>query len=155
MYQTDHDTRAENEIGAVIQQVYGFRLHKLAIAYSLDFGAVGPDNLVKFWCEVKARTGMQWGQYPTVMLSMQKLMAAIRLWDASGLPVLFFVRDADGDIRQFDLMLARGRSDWVRWGGRTRQTRDSADIEPVAMIPIELFEPLGTVPYPWDPTCPL
>ena len=143
LYETATDLRAEGEIAAIIGKRLHLRLFKLPIAYGLDF--VGTDALGRFvaWFEVKDRHGFRWGQYSTVMLSVLKVKAAYRLTDAFELPALFIVRDVTGDIRGINFSTIQGRSDWLRWGGRTRATRDSGDIEPVAHIPIDLFHPLG------------
>lgn len=143
LYQTARDTTAEHEIADAISTATGAVLHKLPMAYKLDFVAMTKEGRFTGWLEVKDRYGFRWGQYPTVMLSVLKVQSAVRLTDTTGLPSYFVVRDSTGDIRAIDFDRVRGRYDWLEWGGRTRATRDKEDVEPVAHIPTGYFEPLN------------
>ena len=97
----------------------------------------------KAFVECKHRN-ITWGDYPDVMLSLSKVQQAQSLLDASGLRSLFVVRATD---RIFYTCLndCAGQTNWVTFGGRTYNTRDAADVEPVMHIPINQFDevPLG------------
>jgi hypothetical protein len=149
MYESDGDRRNEDLIRRAIEEIVGVFLHKLPTSYGLDYVATGDAagaSLVG-WYETKCRSGMTWGQYPDVMVSVLKLRAAAGLRVSTDRPASFAVADNTGEIRVASLCDAR--PEWIRYGGRTSQTRDSADVEPVCHIPLDRFVPLKDIPR-WD-----
>ena len=120
---------------ADIESHFGVRLKKLPISYHID-ALMEKDARGCGWIEVKRRN-CTFDQYPDIMLSVLKLNAGLSLVNATGLPFFFAVKFND----------ASGLYQWspshildIRNGGRTVQTRDSADIEPVVHIPMSLFD---------------
>lgn len=137
-YESEKDRGAEQEIAAAIEQAWNLRLHKLPDSYSLDF--MGTDYLDQLdrWIEIKDRA-MSWGQYPSIMLSLGKLNSAVDLMRTTKREAWFVVRDNAGDIRAAKLSQVVGRPELIRFAGRTKQTRDSADVEPTVYIPAGNF----------------
>lgn len=139
-YETEHDLAAEACIIEKLSEALGFTATKVPTSYGVDFMLAGDDGSLACWAEVKHRRGMIWGQYPDVMLSVLKLRAAAGLRAATGADTLFAVADSTGEVRVASLRAAKPQ--WIRHGGRTTQTRDPADVEPVVHIPIDDFMPI-------------
>ena len=138
MYENSDDLTNESTAKKVIEDRWRCRLVKLPRSYRVDFAAVrdGSERVVS-WVEYKRRR-MQWGQYPTIVLSLSKLMA-MQEYESLGTPALFVVEDNDGDIRYYRVGVSGDYKGMLEIGGRTVQTRDPADVEPVVMIPIDRF----------------
>ena len=107
---------------------------RLPISYRLDY-AIEDSREVKAWCEVKCRD-IRRTQYETLILAVGKWVAGTELAGATGLPfvVLVMWRDAVGFFKWDRVFEPK-----ISWGGRTRKTRDSADIEPVVHLPVDEF----------------
>lgn len=150
-YETQSDLLTEGSIADEIEMMWKIKVSKMPISYSLDF--MGHDIFKKLacWIEVKSRPGMRWGQYSTIMLSLRKLLDAEALMKVSGCEAYFVVRDSQKETRYVALSEVVGKPELIEWGGRTLQTRDSADIEPIVSIPTDLFRPISDG-YPKDAT---
>jgi len=148
----EHEARVRLKVG----EAYNTQLMALPISYKLDYLMIENNEAgtPAAWLEVKARK-MEWGQYPTIVLSLSKWLAAKELSLETGLPFIFAILDARGKIYQFK----RSSDDFFRgpaanpvtgkharlefaYGGRTRNTRDRNDIEPIVFIPAEWFTEL-------------
>jgi len=86
---------------------------------------------IKGFAEIKCRN-IRYGQYPDIMLSWHKLVAA----DSIGVPVVLLVRWSD---RIGWAYLDSSLWATLEWGGRTKDTRDEWDVEPIIKIKNELF----------------
>ena len=139
LYETRGHLQEEKAVIEFISMCWQCEHHKMPISYKLDY-MLTRDKEAKAFVEVKCRK-MRWGQYPTIFLSLSKVTAAQELRRTTGLTCYFAVY-ADPDVYWIHLEDLIGRSDLIPFGGRTRQTRDSADIEPVFNIPIEMFRRL-------------
>lgn len=146
MYESGEDRQNEDLIRKAIEEHFGVFLHKLPTSYGIDYVATSDPTGMGLvgWYEAKFRGGMTWGQYPDVMVSVLKLRAAAGLRVSTNRPALFAVADQSGEIRVASLCDAR--PEWIRFGGRTLRTRDSADVEPVCHIPLDRFIPLKDIP---------
>ena len=89
------------------------------------------------WIEYKRRKFV-WGQYPTVILSLRKVFALMR-YASLGHKAMFVVEDDEGDMRYWPIAEDEVIGWMVERGGRTANTRDDGDIEPVVMIPVARF----------------
>jgi hypothetical protein len=142
MYENNGDRSNEHEIMSSVASQWGVQFYKLPIAYRMDYILMSAEK-AKAFVECKHRN-ITWGDYPDVMLSLSKVQQAQSLLDASGLRSLFIVRATD---RIFYTCLndCAGQINWVTFGGRTYNTRDAADVEPVMHIPTNQFVevPLG------------
>lgn len=140
-YETQADLSAEKLVAEYIESISQkpTRLYKLPKSYHLDWcitEQVGSAWLVTGWGELKIRK-MTKGQYPDVMLSVIKMVFGINLSLITGLPFIFYVKRLDGLM--FHTVITKPNWYQIDYGGRTLQTRDSADIEPVYRIPMESF----------------
>jgi hypothetical protein len=136
MYETASDLSNEAAVRMHIASKFSAEVNKVPLSYGVD-SMVTKDGELVAWLEIKCRPGMTWGQYPDVMVSVLKLRAAAGLKASTGIDTYFVVSDADGVIKCASLCNTSPK--WIKYGGRTTQTRDSADIEPVCHIPLEYF----------------
>ena len=114
-------------------------MHKVPDSYGADW-MIERDGVHVGWGEYRRRD-LEWGQYPTIMLSVRKVCDLIRLADVAG-KSLFFVEANDG-LRYVQIVASDQFA--VEMGGRTCRTRDAADVEPVVQIPVDRFKlVLGT-----------
>lgn len=137
-YETARDLAAESNAAGVIAAAWGVEVKKIPDSYGADW-MIERDGSHVGWGEYKRRN-MVWGQYPTVVLSVRKVVDLIRLADVAGRS-LFFVEANDG-IR-YASVLAHDQFR-ITMGGRTCRTRDAADVEPVVQIPVDRFKPVVT-----------
>ena len=143
MYESAQDLSNEAKVREYVAGSFNADVQKIPLSYGVD-SMVTVDGRLVAWLEIKCRPGMVWGQYPDVMISVLKLRAAAGLKASTGIDTYFVVCDANGDIKSANL--CKTSSEWIRYGGRTADTRDSADIEPVCHIPLDQF----TEAAPWD-----
>lgn len=101
--------------------------------------------------EVKCRSHA-FTKYPTLLISAGKWRDGVAFSQACGVPFVILIAFADGDyyyvyrpadvahgiVSQREAKLNNDKI-WCEWGGRTVNTRDSGDIEPVMHIPMKLF----------------
>ena len=136
MYESSGDRNNEQQVVKRLAAAWGGEYQKLPISYRMDYAVVRDEEIAGF-VEIKARH-MRWGQYPTVMISMSKVLTAANYADALGLPTLFVVATNDGRLHYTRLGDIHRHAKLVH-GGRTVQTRDGGDIEPCYMIPNSHF----------------
>ena len=132
IYESQTDKSNEYKVSEVISKAWKVNLHKLPISYRLDF-LITKDNKAKAIVEIKTRKN-SYNKYPTLLLSLSKWNHGIEYTVLNKLKFILVVMFTDGifyytysDQDKFE----------IKWGGRTLNTRDSADIEPVVHIPIE------------------
>ncbi len=137
MYENEESLALEREFLTRLEGVWGSDIHKLPISYHLDAFCRRRDTGGGSWLEVKRRSH-DYGTYPDVMLSILKWDRGVSLSYTTGRPFLFAVRFTDCDavyrFKQGDELEFA-----IVHGGRTKNTRDDADVEPVIHIPIERF----------------
>ena len=138
-YETESDLASESSVASWIAVTLSAEVAKVPVSYGVD-AMLSRDGQLIAWLEIKCRHGMRWGQYPDVMISVLKLRAAAGLKASTGADTIFVVADETGEIRATNL--CKTQTSWIRFGGRTAQTRDSADIEPVCHIPLARFHPV-------------
>lgn len=139
LYENKNDLKNESSAQQLIEKICKYKLHKLPISYHADFAAFR-DNKLKAFVEYKKRNCNS-TTYPSIMLSYLKLAAIHNLCaPITGVKGYFFVELNDG---LFWCELSKDiPNSYVEWGGRTANTRDSADIEPVIHIPMKNFKEL-------------
>lgn len=133
-YETDNDLAKESRCMETFTMAYGAVAHKLPVSYHLDY-MVEREGKATAWAEVKCRNNPS-TRYPDLMLSILKWNVGVGLSIHTGLP---FILVAGFDDGVFWYRYKPDHTIPIRWGGRTKNTRDRADIEPVAHIPIPLF----------------
>jgi hypothetical protein len=131
---------------------------KLPMSYRLDYALVAntqqvaQNHRIVSWAEVKRRK-CNHNSFATLILSWGKWLAACEAVTMSALPFHLVVQWEDrwGYLGIFpdagnDTIMPVGLhipfpdvASRVYWGGRTSQTRDAGDIEPVIHIPIKSF----------------
>ena len=141
-YETPRDR--ENEVRAIPAIEGAFRgvARKLPENHFADFVILDRKSRVISYVEYKKRNFVG-GDYPTGMLSVTKFSKLVATRDIR-VRSFFVVEDSAGDIRAINLH--RADLDFrVEYGGRTVNTRDRRDVEPVAHISTEQFRTIGHV----------
>ena len=136
-YESKFDLSNEQDVSNAISKAWGASLHKLPISYRLDF-LLTKDNAAKAVVEVKSRRNAH-NKYPTLMLSLSKWNHGVEYTIINKLKFLLIAKFTDG-IFYYNYS---NKDDFdIKWGGRTVQTRDSADIEPIIHIPVNKLKRL-------------
>ena len=137
-YETQSDR--DNELRAIpmIESALHGVARKLPDNHFADFVVIDATARVVAYVEFKCRS-FQWGDYPTVMLSVSKFAKLVATRDVR-VRSFFVVQDSSGEIKAVDLQ----RAD-LDYGGRTSKTRDRRDVEPVVHIKTEQFRTIGYV----------
>ena len=78
-------------------------------------------------------------KYNDSLINLNKWMKAKELRDCTGLPTILAVRYTDRDMY---CNLTDNTTYFVKWGARTKQTRDWQDVQPACHIVIEEFKVL-------------
>lgn len=130
-YERPRDLVNERKVAERMAQ-RGIELRKLPISYRLDF-AMFRDGKLRGFAEVKTRNNRH-DTYPTLMISLGKVMAARQLAEVSETRSVLLVQYLDG------LYWCNFASPFeVAMGGRWDRGDDD-DVEPVAHFPIEAFK---------------
>jgi len=140
-YENQRDLTNENLVATALKEK-GMDLVKMPVSYRLDFAMLRKGRVFGF-AEVKTRNNRH-DKYPTLMISLGKVMAARQLSEVTGTRSILLVKFLDGlywcDFASpFDLEI----------GGRTDR-QDDADIEPVAHFPMKVFRMFGKSPLEKD-----
>lgn len=147
-FETAATLEAETRLKEQLEHLWNVTLHKLPRFYQIDFVATRPvaeesDDILG-WVEVKCRTH-SCTQYQTIILAVSKWLKLIELAKETLTPAMFAVAFTDAtyyiDAGLYAQAVAeKGRRGVrYRWGGRTVNTRDEQDIEPVVHIPIKIM----------------
>lgn len=135
IYENSRTLADEAEIASHIATSFDCEMKKLPPLYCLDYLAVRrhvPMALI----EIKKRNAAS-DTYPDIMMSMHKYIRGTELSRTLALPMIFVVGLDDG---VFWVKMKPIIIDYeLRWGGRTADTRDHGDIEPVVHIPMGEF----------------
>ena len=134
-YETETHLKNEDKFKSIMEEKYDCILQKMHKHHIIDFIAIR-DNKAVAWIEVK-KLNRTFNQHPEVMLSVSKFMKGIQYSQATKLPFLFATMMNDGTfIYEYN---SAHKDIFTEWGGRTKNTRDQFDVEPVVKIPIEHF----------------
>lgn len=133
LYETEDDLNIELSFKQKIEDA-GAKLYKLPISYKLDF-LVEKQNKAYAMAEIKVRKCKS-TEFPTLMLSLAKFKEGVMYSKLLGLKFIIFIRWLDRD--GFYIYNAKEEVN-ISFAGRTKQTRDDADIEPCVFIPIIKF----------------
>jgi len=129
-YEQQRDLDNEARVVRLMAE-HKIEMRKLPISYRLDY-AMFRDNKLRGFAEVKTRSHKH-DRYPTLMISLGKVVAAQHLADVTKTRSVLLVQYLDG-IFWTDFKTPHE----VLMGGRTDRG-DAADIEPCAHYPIEAF----------------
>jgi hypothetical protein len=134
-YESQASIDDEMRVAREVQRTTGLYLRRLPPRYPADF-VIEHNEELRAFCEVKVRDCAS-KDFPAYMLSLAKWAALQRLSEFAGARAILIVRWTD-------------RTAWatvpdhglkVVIGGRVDRD-DWQDVEPVALIPMDLFHPL-------------
>lgn len=140
LYESNEDRHNESAIAKRIERAWRVELKKLPMSYAVDY-AVTRDNQVVGWVEVKRRNIAP--SWKSIIMSVRKWRDGCILASTTGFGWAFVVENArDGKLWWFDCsdVMDEDIDLTVEWGGRTKKTRDSGDIEPVIHLPTKMFK---------------
>lgn len=124
-YESDEDLYKEKQVIKAIAHALGLDFSKLPRSYGLDFALTNPeDQTVRAFVEIKARKNHS-QRYPTLLLSLLKLISAQKLSSATSKPSYLVAAFTDG---LFLTKLTSGL-ELITISGRTDRD-DPADMEP-------------------------
>lgn len=133
VYETREDLTRESAVAGVLEAAWRCRTAKLPRRYIVDF-SLHRSGKINAWAEIKTRT-CESSAYPNYMLSLEKLLAGMRLERETGLPFLLVVKWRDQTAFCAPSKVAYE----ISFGGRFDRG-DAQDVEPVALIPISEFK---------------
>lgn len=134
-YETESDRNRERIVAEKLEAYWNSKLVKLPVSYRVDYAVVsGCEDIIGF-VEIKCRNCSS-KTYDTLMISAGKICAGYNLAQVSGVPFIIAIDYSDGT---FVFTYYNNPGIKLKYRGRTVNTRDSADIEPVFMIPVNLF----------------
>ena len=125
----------EDKFKKFIEECWGCSLEKLPIDYRLDY-AVIVNGIIKAWIELKNRNLYSY-DYQDSMINLNKWMKAKEFRSISNIPTLLAVRYKDKDLF---CELTDETDIEIRWGARTKNTRDWQDIGPAVHIKLTEFK---------------
>lgn len=134
-YETADHKAAELLFADDIAKHYRMELKPCAKFSCVDHVAYNDKGLRYALCELKCRN-CHYGQYADLVLSVVKFDTISLAASNSGLRFLVFVRFTNADCVYVN-MPDDGHKFRRDIGGRTKDTRDSRDIEPVIYIPTQ------------------
>jgi hypothetical protein len=141
-YESKSDLRKEQLVAAEFEARRGVKLRKMPISYRTDFLVIKGGKAVGV-LEVKAR-GIASTDYPTIIVSLGKMMNGIRFHQL-GLPYVIAFAMHDGIYYYaYDEDHSLGMMN-IEYGGRTLNTRDQDDIEPVCHIKVEWLKMISPI----------
>ena len=136
-YENTASLRKEADFQKTIETAWRCKLQKMHKHHIIDFMVVDDDKTAKAFIEVKC-LNKTYNQFPCAILSLSKFMKGIEYFNVTGLPFVFATRLDDGDY--FYRYEKQHPKFEISWGGRTKQTRDKFDIEPIVKIPMVYFK---------------
>lgn len=135
LYETSSDVMNEVSVKSVVETETKCNLHKLPMDYRVDYAMTKYSSAIIGGCEIKCRKNAS-NKYPTYMISFKKISEGLRLSELTQQPFYLFIQFTD-KLLYYHVKTTDPLE--YRMGGRTVQTRDVQDIEPVVYIPMELF----------------
>jgi len=140
LYENDLSLKDEKRIQPLLERRFNLTLHKMPISYRIDWFATrnGQASAV---IEYKRRF-VDKNQYDTIFLSLSKWNAGLDFVLKNRLAFVFVAEWNDG-VGYLPIASMESLNNYnIGFGGRTAQTRDSGDIEPVIHLPISEFKSL-------------
>ena len=125
----------EDMFKRAIEKHWRCSLEKLPLDYRLDFALI-KNKKIQAWVELKNRN-LQSDDFNDSMINLNKWMKAKELRDSTNIPTILAVRYKDKDLW---CVLADDTDMEIRWGARTKNTRDWQDIGPAVHININEFK---------------
>jgi len=130
-YESARDLANERRVAERLKAQRNLDVQKMPISYRLDYALMRDGKVVGF-AEIKSRRN-EMARYPTLMISLGKVMAAFQLTAATKLPCYLIAEFTDCiavvNFREQHELGIGGRID----------RNDAADVEPCAYYPIARF----------------
>ena len=144
-YESEHDKKNERIVKELVKEHHDHCiLQKPTNAHysMIDYFAFDSFKCIGLF-EIKCRHFM-WGTHKTIMFSSGKWAEGFKYSQTLCVPFYIIISCYDGTFQYKQKIedVSSGKV-FCEWGGRTSATRDSGDIEPVMMIPIDLFEKIS------------
>jgi hypothetical protein len=142
-YETTDHKLSERKIYERLEKAWKRQIFSNPSSYGID-AAVCLRGEVEAWMEVKCRNGKS-DLYDTYYIAASKWRSGVAMAQITGIPYLLVMHWSGDDrimickVKPDTPQLASGFKIQVRWGGRTVQKRDPADIEPMVHIPRQAF----------------
>ena len=121
-----------------IEKIWKCNLERLPIVYSFDYAVVPHSKNIKAWIELKNRNFYSY-TFKDSLINLSKWIKGNELQDNTGLPSILALRYYDKDLYY---KFNKNDNIIIKWGARTKKTRDWQDIGPAVHIPMELFKEL-------------
>lgn len=134
LYETPADRGREHSLSLLAAEKFNCTFQSLPPKSQLDFTLISGGTVVGF-AEVKCRRNPM-TKYPTYMLSLEKVVKAHAIHDATGLPCFLIVGWTDR--WGWRSLHERHDGDFCMYGGRVDR-KDDQDMEPVVHMPISSF----------------
>ena len=125
----------EDMFKRAIEKHWRCSLEKLPLDYRLAFALI-MNKKIQAWVELKNRN-LQSDDFNDSMINLNKWMKAKELRDSTNIPTILAVRYKDKDLW---CALSDDTEREVRWGARTKNTRDWQDIGPAVHIKLTEFK---------------
>ena len=138
MYETEADLENEADIAEIISNTFKVALDKMPISYGLDFFVTKADKGIGVM-EVKRRH-LNHDKYPTFMISLLKWNKGLDFHYKNKLRFSIAIMFDDGLYRYVFRKEDLEKGIYLEFSGRTKTTRDSADLEPCVRIPMSLWQ---------------
>ena len=138
-YETKSSREAEEDLAHRTLDPYGMkaiRIHELKHRIDMCIKPKATDTIIA-WVECKC-LNRSYNTKPYNMLSLHKWFHGIQHALFTGLPWYFLISIKEGD---YIYTYTQGDKFPIVYGGRTLNTRDSHDVEPVIHIPMKRFIP--------------
>ena len=113
-YQTDRDAVSEEDTIAFLRSKWNFRIERMPDFHEFDYAVINNAGCVKGLVEIKNRKANA-EKYPTIMLSMSKVLAA-KQWADQGLRCFLVIRIGEDKPRILDINKTKPAS--IKFGGR-------------------------------------
>lgn len=139
IYENEDTLKAEANFAiTIVKKMKVIKLHKMPISYGFDYMMTDRgEGRCKGFLEMKCRK-MSATDFPDVYLALGKWMKGLEYLDL-GFTVIFAVRFLDKDM-YYTFKKEDSKIFKIDMSGRTTQTRDKADIEPIIHIPMDRFK---------------
>jgi hypothetical protein len=133
-YQTDRDAVSEEDTINFLRSKWNCKIERMPDFHEFDYAVINNAGSVKALIEIKNRKADA-VKYPTIILSMSKVLAA-RQWADQGLRCFLVVRVGEGKPRILDINKTKPAS--IKFGGRDGRNHQ----EPLAHFDKKDFTPV-------------
>jgi len=139
-YESREDFKRQQAIELIIEKHWMCEVRRIPYEYVQDNVLIRGGKVLAF-SEIKCRN-QRWAEWPTVIISLNKVMMAQHLYNCTGLSTYFVVATNDGLVHWTKMNRA---FDYVIPGPKKNpRPKDGHEVEPCCTIPCEEFAPLAS-----------